>query len=205
MVDDHQIVIDGLKLLLSNKQNLQIVIEATSADEILILLKKNKIDILITDIMMAGMNGYDLAVKVKAEYPYMKILALSMSEDGMMIAKMIEQANIDGYIPKASGKQELIEAIEYIMMGDKYFSKEINSLYEAYRKIQSGNEIFNLTNRELQIIDCMMQHLNNKEIANKLFISERTVETHRKNIFRKTNTKGVATLVQFAIAHKLLP
>ena len=128
-----------------------------------------------------------------------------MSEEGGLITKMIEEAKIDGYIPKASGKQELINAITSIVNGINYFSEEVQEQYEIYKKIKTENEVLNLTNRELQIIECMIQHLSNKDIANKLFISERTVETHRKNIYRKTNTKGVATLVQFVKTHKLLP
>ena len=82
----------------------------------------------------------------------------------------------------------------------------LNEIFlKIYKKLKTENEDFNLTNRELQIIECIIQHLSNKDIANKLFISERTVETHRKNIYRKTNTKGVATLVQFVKTHKLLP
>ncbi len=168
------------------------------------LLKQHLPDVLITDIMMAEMDGYELSVKVKQEIPSIKILALSMSEDGFMITKMIEQAKIDGYIPKASGKQELVNAIESIINGNEYFATQILDLYESYKKIKNESAAYNLTARELQIIDCMIQHLSNKEIATKFFISERTVETHRKNIFRKTNTKGVGTLVEFVKKHKLL-
>jgi DNA-binding NarL/FixJ family response regulator len=204
IVDDHQIVIDGLKLLLQDKKKFEIVAEATSAKNMLALLAMYPTDVLITDIMMPGMDGCELSLKVKSDNPEIKILALSMSEDGFMIAKMIEQAKIDGYIPKASGKQELINAIELIIKGEEYFAPQIIDQYESYKKIKSDSEIFHLTTRELQIIDCMIKHLSNKEIAGKLFISERTVETHRKNIFRKTNTKGVGTLAEFVKAHNLL-
>ncbi|MBS1916022.1 MAG: response regulator transcription factor [Bacteroidetes bacterium] len=204
IVDDHQIVIDGLKLLLKGKKNFEIVAESSSANKMLELLQKNHVDVLVTDIMMQGMDGSELSAKSKMQNPSLKILALSMSEDGYMITKMIEEINVDGYIPKASGKKELIHAIEMIAEGKKYFSPKIVQQYEIYKKIKSDNEIFNLTSRELQVIDCMIQHMSNKEIANKLFISERTVETHRKNIFRKTNTKGVGTLVEFVKTHNLL-
>jgi len=169
------------------------------------LLEKNEVHVLITDIMMPEMNGYELSVLIRTKYPSIKILALSMSEEGGMITKMIEKAKVDGYIPKASGKQELINAIVSIVNGVPYFATQVLEQYEVDRKIKSENKILNLTNRELQIIECIIQHLSNKDIANKLFISERTVETHRKNIFRKTDTKGVASLVQFVKMHKLLP
>jgi two-component system nitrate/nitrite response regulator NarL len=150
------------------------------------------------------MDGYELSIKIRNEIPAMRILALSMSEDGFMISKMIEEVKIDGYIPKASGKQELVHAIEEIVQDKQYFSPQILEQYESYKRIKSESIVFNLTARELQVIECMIQHLSNKEIAHKLFISERTVETHRKNIFRKTETKGVAPLILFVKKHNLL-
>ena len=204
MVDDHRILIDGLKLLLQGNENLEIKVEATSAKEMLQLLKDNEVHVLVTDIMMPGMNGYELAVEVKNNFPQIKILALSMNEEGDMITKMIETAKVDGYIPKASGKQELLKAIQSIVSGASYFSLSIIEQYEAYKKIKNENKSLNLTNRELQIIECIIKNISNKEIANKLFISERTVETHRKNIYRKTDTRGVAGLIEFVKKHKLL-
>ena len=205
MLDDHQIVIDGLKLLLNEKNNLAIVAESTSAQTMLQLLDKYKADILITDIMMPEMDGYELSIQIRKKFPQIKILALSMSEEGGMITNMIEEVKVDGYIQKACGKQELLNAITSIINGTPYFSAQVKEQYETYKKLKTENKDLNLTNRELQIIECITRHLSNKDIANKLFISERTVETHRKNIYRKTNTKGVATLVQFVKTHKLLP
>jgi len=205
LLDDHQIVIDGLKLLLNEKNNLAIVAESTSAQTMLQLLDKYKADILITDIMMPEMDGYELSIQVRKKFPQIKILALSMSEEGGMITNMIEEVKVDGYIQKACGKQELLNAITSIINGTPYFSAQVKEQYETYKKLKTENKDLNLTNRELQIIECITRHLSNKDIANKLFISERTVETHRKNIYRKTNTKGVATLVQFVKTHKLLP
>jgi DNA-binding NarL/FixJ family response regulator len=205
ILDDHRIVIDGLKLLLQNSADLSITAEATSAEEMLTQLSQKKIDILLTDIAIPhGMNGFDLSVKVKKEMPHLKILALSMNEEGSMIAKMIEQANVDGYIPKAAGQKELFKAIEKIAKGEKYFSEDILRQYELYKTIRNKNEEFNLSSRELQIIECIMKHYSNKQIADELFISERTVETHRKNIYRKTNTKGEASLIQFVKERKLI-
>ena len=127
-----------------------------------------------------------------------------MSEEGAMITKMIEGARIDGYIPKAAGQQELLTAIETIAAGSRYFSKPVLQQYEIFKKIQTDNEELNLTARELQIVECIIKHYRNKQIADELFISERTVETHRKNIYRKTNTKSEASLIQFIKEHKLI-
>jgi two-component system nitrate/nitrite response regulator NarL len=205
ILDDHQIVIDGLKLLLRANPELNIAAEANSAEEMLELLKTKKVDVILTDITMPnGMNGFDFSFKIKKEMPQVKILALSMSEDGGMIAKMIEVAKVDGYIPKSAGQQELLTAIKEVSSGKKYFSSDALQQYEVYKNIKNENEELNLTPRELEIIQCIIKHYSNKQIADALFISERTVETHRKNIYRKTQTKGEASLIQFVKEHNIL-
>ncbi|CAN5256204.1 response regulator transcription factor [soil metagenome] len=182
-----------------------IVAEANSAEEMLQLLSHTKIDVLLTDITMPrGMNGYELSLRVKREFPQIKILALSMSEEGSIITKMTELAKVDGYIPKASGQKELLAAIETIAAGGTYFSPTVLQQYDVYKRMRTHNEELHLTTRELQIIECMIKHYSNKKIADELYISERTVETHRKNIYRKTNTKGEASLMEFIKEHKLI-
>lgn len=205
ILDDHQIVIDGLKLLLQHHKNFRVIAEANSAQEMLALLPQKKVDVLLSDITMpGGMNGFDLALRIKKEMPHIRILALSMSEEGGMITKMIEQAKADGYIPKAAGQKELFTAIETIAGGGTYFAADILKQYEIYKTLQNENEEFNLTAREIEIINCLIKHYSNKQIADELFISERTVETHRKNIYRKTGTKGEASLIQFVKEHKII-
>jgi two-component system nitrate/nitrite response regulator NarL len=191
-------------LLLTTYSHLKIVGEATNAEDILQQLKITRVDILITDIMMPGTTGFQLALFVRKEMPGVKIIALSMNEEGGMIARMMDEAKVDGYLPKASGKQELVRAIEMVHQGDTYYSAAIAEQYNQYKALQNSNELFNLTARELEIIECILQYFTNRQIATKLFISERTVETHRKNIYRKTNTKGEALLVKFVKDHKLL-
>ena len=152
IVDDHQIVIDGLKSLLHGHDRFEVLIESTLPSQMLELLEKKTIDILLTDVMMPIMNGAELARAVHQKFPSIKILALSMSGQGELVNQMIEDADISGYVLKNIGKKEL----------------------------------------------------SNKQIAEKLFLSERTVETHRKNIFRKTNTASVIGLVKYAYEHKLI-
>lgn len=192
--------------MLYDKPKFDVVAEANTAEDMLQVIAEKNIDILLTDITMPnGMNGFELALLVKEKYPHVKVLALSMSEEGSMVAKMIEQANVNGYIAKAAGQKELLTAIETIIGGSTYFSKAVLEQYEVFKKIRNQNSDLNLTTRELQIIECIIKYYSNKQIAEELFISERTVETHRKNIYRKTNTKGEASLIQFIKAHKLIP
>jgi DNA-binding NarL/FixJ family response regulator len=123
ILDDHQIVIDGLKLLLNDHEGIEIVAEANTASEILSQINNKHIDILLTDITMpsSAMDGYELSMKIRREFPDMKILALSMNESGAIISKMIDDAAVNGYISKAGGKDELIHAIEAIAKGEYFF------------------------------------------------------------------------------------
>ncbi|MBW7952727.1 MAG: response regulator transcription factor [Chitinophagaceae bacterium] len=204
IVDDHQIVIDGITSLLEGRHNIHIAATSNSGIEMLQILKEIKIDILLTDIMMPAMNGQELAQQVKAQFPAIKILALSMSGQGFTVNKMIEDAEIAGYILKNIGKQELIHAIEKIANGGIYFSEEVLNELQHFSTMQKENEDVKLTSREIDIIKLIEKECSNKDIASQLFISERTVETHRKNIFRKTGTGGVVGLIKYAYEHKII-
>ena len=204
IVDDHQIVIDGLKSLLHGHEHFEVVIECTQPLEMISLIKKKPIDILMTDIMMPGMNGAELAKEVHRQFPDIKILALSMSGQGDLVNQMIDDADISGYVLKNIGKQELIEALEKISEGGIYFSEEVLHEMTKASEVKKENDEAHLTAREVEIIQLIEKEMSNKQIAEQLFLSERTIETHRKNIFRKTNTSSVIGLVKYAYEHKLI-
>ena len=204
IVDDHQIVIDGLKSLLEGHPNFIVKIESNHPEMMEGILAKNKVDILLTDIMMPIMNGAQLAKMVKINYPKIKILALSMSGQGDLVNQMIDDSDIAGYVLKNLGKQELITALEKIAGGGVYFSEEVlEEMIKATERKKTSEEV-HLTMREVEIIRLIEKEFNNKQIADALFISERTVETHRKNIFRKTQTSGLIGLIKYAYEHKLI-
>ena len=204
IVDDHQIVIDGLKSLLHGHDQFQVAIECTQSVEMISLIEKKSIDILLTDIMMPGMNGAELAKAVHKQFPEIKILALSMSGQGDLVNQMIDDADISGYVLKNIGKQELIKALEKISEGGIYFSEEVLHEMTKASEVKKENDEAHLTAREIEIIQLIEKEMSNKQIAEKLFLSERTIETHRKNIFRKTNTSSVIGLVKYAYEHKLI-
>ena len=204
IVDDHQIVIDGLKSLLQGHDQFKVVIECTQPLQMLELLEKKAIDILLTDVMMPGMNGAELSKAVHLQFPDIRILALSMSGQGELVNKMIDDADISGYVLKNIGKQELLKALEKISAGGIYFSDEVLQEMTRASEMKRSNQETNLTMREIEIIGLIEKELSNRQIAEKLFLSERTVETHRKNIFRKTNTSSVIGLVKYAYEHKLI-
>lgn len=203
IVDDHQIVIDGLKSLLQGLENFTVVAECTEPVQMLELLKQQPVDILLTDIMMPVMNGAELAKEVHKKYPLIKILALSMSGQGDLVNSMIEDADIAGYVLKNIGKTEFIHALEKISSGGIYFSEEVLNEMTKASELKQENVEVNLTTREVEIIKLIEKEYSNKLIADSLFLSERTVETHRKNIFRKTKTNSVLGLIKYAYEHKL--
>lgn len=204
IVDDHQIVIDGIVALLYGHPELEVVAMDTSAQNMLLRMSNLKVDLLLTDIMMPEMNGHDFATAVRKKYPEIKILALSMSGQGELVDGMINQADINGYVLKNISKQELLNAIHKIASGGIYFSEEVLNELAAFSQTRKEEEKVQLTVREKEIIQLMEKEYSNKQIADELFISERTVETHRKNIFRKTSTNSVLGLIKYAYQHKII-
>ena len=206
IVDDHQIMIDGIKALLSSSTDFEVVGQQTNPLLAIADLQEKKADILITDISMKEMTGIELARKMKELMPDLKLLALSMYSDRETISEMLV-AGINGYVLKNTGMEELISALTRIAAGQQFFSEDVTAeMMKAFSepKAEEQKEVVNLTNRELEIVKLISEEYNNAQIGDKLFISERTVETHRKNIFRKTNTKSVAGLVKFAISKNLI-
>ncbi len=203
IVDDHKIMIDGISALLRNEERFRIVGDNTSPVRALEEIKEKKPHVLITDINMKELSGIELAKKVKEYDDNIKILALSMHDDRQTISDMLE-VGISGYVLKNTGMDELTMAINKVANGQMFFSAEVT---ETMMKAMSEpkitpKETISLTPREVEIVKLISSELSNAQIGEKLFISERTVETHRKNIFRKTNTKSVAGLIKLAIEQK---
>ncbi|MBB5397081.1 response regulator transcription factor [Mucilaginibacter sp. AK015] len=202
IVDDHQMVIDGLRLIIDTINGFTIVGESTSATQALDCLTGLNTDILLTDVSMPEMSGIELTRLVKKKFPNIKIIALSMFSESQVVAEMID-AGISGYILKNTGKQELIEALNKVSYGQNYFGQDITlQLMKSFKRNQ--DESSRLTDREIEIIRMIEQDFGNKQIADMLFISERTVETHRKNILRKTNTQTVVGLLKYAYERKII-
>lgn len=204
IVDDHQIVIDGLHSLLTGNPEISIEFSTTDASSVVKLINATGINLLLTDIMMEPMNGVALAKKVHEAFPEIKILALSMSGAGDMVDEMISNDSIQGYVLKNIGRQELISAIQKIAGGGIYYSDEILeslALQSEKKKLPAAAK---LTIREIEIIKLIVEEKNNRAIAAQLFISERTVETHRKNIFRKIGINSVIGVIKYAYENKLV-
>lgn len=206
IIDDHQMLIDGIKALLSHSKKYEIIGEETDAIRAIDKIQLLKPDLIITDISMPNLNGIELTKIIRENNSVVKICALSMHMEKEIIAQILRNG-ANGYVLKNTGKHELIEALDKIMEGQIFISNNISIdlLFGDNANQAVLNQSYSkLTERELEILKLISQEMSNLQIANVLFISERTVESHRKNILRKTNTKSAVGLIKFAIEHQLI-
>lgn len=202
LVDDHRIVLDGLVSLLESDPDFVILAALQSGEDVLEFFKKDQPDILVTDYSLPGISGLELTRMVKRDYPDVKVVALSMHDEAHLVKGILKEG-VDGYLLKNIQQFELKNALKQIMLGMPYVSPEITKLLMQDLNRSDGNADL-LTDRERDILRLIAKEFSNKQIAEELFISERTVETHRKNIFRKTNTTSLVGLIKFAFANHLI-
>ncbi len=202
IVDDHQMLIDGLKALLSDERHISLVGENTSSKVALKEVGEYRPDIVLTDINMPEMDGIELTREIKKQQPEVKVIALSMYGERETISDMLK-AGVSAYILKNTGKQELLKAIEKVASGGTFFSDEVSAEMMRTYPEQAAKEI-SLSQREIEVIELIAREYTNAKIAEALFISERTVETHRKNIFRKTDTKSVIGLLKYCVDKRII-
>lgn len=205
LVDDHQMFLDGLELILSSDTRLEIVTRYTSARKALQNFASDNPDVLITDLNMPEMSGVELTRELKSQFPESKILVLSMHDDKETVSEILD-AEAEGYILKNSDKSELLKAIRAVGAGGTYYSNEIVSIIlNRFVKKERREELAEvITDREKEVLELIAQELSNDEIADKLFISRRTVETHRKNLMAKTKVNSVVGLLKFAVRNELI-
>lgn len=205
IADDHQMFIDGVKSLVRKETKLNFVHEALTGEDALTYIRKNPVDLLITDISMPGMTGTELTKIVKHEFPEIKVLVLTMFNDPAIISDIL-QAEAEGYILKNTGKQELLMAIEKIMDNGTFYSNEVAKLMLSHNRKKNliTDQKEELTVRELEILKLICEEYTTANIAEKLFISPRTVETHRKNIIEKTRTKTIVGLIKYAFENNIM-
>lgn len=202
LVDDHHIILDGLISLFEQDPEFQVLAALHSGEEVLEYLKTQQPQILLTDYSLPGISGIDFVRQVRKLYPSVKIIVLSMHDEAHIIKPILKEG-VEGYLLKNIQHSELKTAIRHVSQGLPYVSPEVTRLLmEEINKPKEEPEL--LTERELDVLRLIAREFSNKEIAEKLFISERTVETHRKNIFRKTKTSSLVGLIKFAYETKLI-
>lgn len=210
IVDDHPMIRLGIRSILNNVEHLNVADEANNGREALEKLAKDNFDLVIMDIKMPEMNGIEATEEIVKLHPSTKVLAISMFDEQRYIVKML-QAGALGYVLKNTGKNEMVNAINSIMAGESYFSQEVSNIMMSQfmtrgslnQTLESKNDIA-LTKRETEIIRMISEELTNSEIADRLGISSRTVDTHRRNLLQKLDVKNTAGLVKYAMVHHLL-
>ena len=205
LVDDHTIVRDGLKLLIQNDPEILVIGEASSYSELTVLLSKDNPEIILMDISLPDISGIDITKLLNLKYPSISVIILSMYINDEYIMESIK-AGAKGYLPKNTSKTELLKAIKEVYHNGEYYSEEINKLiiknYINQLKnpqSESDDNSKKLTKREEEILKLLLDGLSNKEIADKLFISTRTVESHKNHLMNKLEVRSNLDLLKYAV------
>jgi DNA-binding NarL/FixJ family response regulator len=204
LVDDHAIVTDGIKALLNGDDSFVIKGEASNGQVALDMLRVLKIDLVLLDVDMPVLNGTQTLAQIKKEFPQIKVVMLTMHDEKAMINSLL-QLGADGYLLKNTSKAELVQSLKRVANDEKFISSDVTAILLQSDAEKTRNPLLaQLTEREIEIISLIAQGLSNKEIGERLFISHRTVDTHRTNLMSKLEVHNVAGIVKFAIVNGLL-
>lgn len=200
IVDDHPMVVEGIKGLLQGEENYPVVGSANYALEALEMFRQALPDVVLLDINLPDLNGIELCERIKKEFPSVKVLGISTFKERSYITRLMDKG-ASGYVLKNVDKEELIEAIRQVAAGRMYFSIEAAT---AITTQSSLSAVPILTSREKEILVLISEGLTNKEIADQLYISPLTVDSHRKNLLAKFTVRNTAALVKLGIEHGLI-
>lgn len=208
MADDHTLFRKGMSMMVKSFPNISEVVDVENGKKALDVLAKEHFDILLLDLEMPVLDGWETAKKVVVKYPKVHIIMISMHDSLRLISDLIE-IGVHSYLLKSSEPEEVQKAINSVLNNDFYYNQLVSSA--LLLKVQNGTvtkPIFNekslLTKREIQILEMICQEMTMKEIGNRLTLSEQTIQTHRKNLMRKTDAKNAVGLVKFAITTKIV-
>lgn len=201
IADDHQLIIDGLKSLLKNQDGINVSAEANNGREALRMLSFLPVDVILMDIDMPVMNGIETLKEVKNQYPDVKVIIISMHNEAGMIRSLID-LGANGYMLKSCTQDELLGAIRKVADGQSYFSTDVTMA--LLKQANPGQNTEFLTERETEILKLIAAGFSNKEIGDKLFISHRTVDTHRTNLMKKLGVSNIAGLISYAIKNGII-
>lgn len=208
IVDDHKIVRDGIRAMLMCNKSFSVVADVASGQELFETIDSHNPDIVVLDIAMPGMNGVEISEKLCREYPSVRVLILSANASEEWIVSAIK-AGAMGFLPKECSRDEFIKALNYITKGENYYGESIAAIiYRSYvsilQKKDTPEEPEQLTERESEVLKAFSEGLSFKEIADKLCISVRTVETHKNNILAKLELKNTIDMVKYAIKNGII-
>jgi len=209
IADDHSMFADGIESILNEQDGIQVVGKCYDGASILPYLKENDIDIILLDVNLPEKNGIEVCKEVIAAFPEMKILAISMFNQESYVTEILKNG-AKGYILKNTGREELMQAITTVSEGNTFFSKDVTQtimrglMNERKGGTPSKGFIPKITRREKEVLKLIVQEFTTQEIGEKLFISLKTVESHRSSLLAKVNARNTAGLVAKAIEHKLM-
>ncbi|MDX9751654.1 MAG: response regulator transcription factor [Flavobacteriales bacterium] len=200
LVDDHRIITDGLQVLLEPVPDVECVGVAANGEEALFSLAHVPAHVVLMDLDMPVMDGVEATERIRREYPGTKVVVLSMHEESAMVKKLME-IGADGYLVKNCGRDELLLAIRSVHAGHQHFgSALLEGLLDQKKEAAAQSSLLkDLSEREVEVLAALAEGLTNKDIGERLFISPRTVDTHRTNLMKKLETHNVAGLVRIAI------
>lgn len=211
ITDDHQLILDGLRSIIMGESDLQLLAEANNGQQALSLCESLQPDLVLMDIDMPVMNGLEATTQIKKKFPSVRVMVLTMHDEAALVKRIME-IGADGYMLKNADQEELLSAIRKVAGGEKHYSEKVlNALKEG--KTDSSQFslrptdavlLSTLTEREVEILRLLAEGLSNKEIGDKIFISHRTVDTHRTNLMKKLDVHNVAGLIRFAIRNGLI-
>lgn len=200
IIDDHEMIIEGIYSLLSNEADIEWMGSAKRPDDLMDLLRTRQPDILLMDINLPQMSGLDLCLEVKEKYPAIRIIGLSTSFQPSVIRKMRENG-ASGYLLKDVAKKEIIAALHEVSGGREYVSWSVS---EVLKQSAPAEGLPLLTKREKEILEMIAEGMTNQDIADKLFLTCSTVDTHRKHMLTKFGVKNTAALVKIAVSNHLI-
>lgn len=205
ITDDHQMILEGFESLLLDQKEIRVVGKYNSAQCTLDHIEKDMPDVLLLDINLPEMNGIDLCKIVCKKLPQLKVIALTNFDETSFVKRILANGAL-GYLLKNTNTQELVEAIETVLTGAHYLQKDMQKklLSRSIGQLQAKTLQIKLTRREKEVLHCIYEELTTQETAIKLFISPKTVETHRMNLMTKLGARNSAGIIKVAIAQDLL-
>ena len=209
IADDHNMFVEGIESILEGIENIQVVAKCYTGPEVFEKIQNTPVDVVLLDINLPGMNGLEVCQRLSKEYPEVKVLALSMHNEESFVTEILKYG-AQGYILKNTGKKELISAIEMVNNGQSYFSEEVTeTIMKSLVNQRAGNKKTamltpKISRREKDVLELIMKEYTTQEIADTLFISLKTVESHRRSLLTKLGVRNTAGLVRVAIENQLM-
>ncbi len=210
VADDHLLVREGIAAMLKNVEEIELVDMVSNGAEVLKKIEENQVDVVVMDVMMPGLDGFETTAQLAENSPEIKILLLSMEVNTEFVARAIKNG-AGGYLPKDSKKSVLVSAIKAINDGQLYFNNDITETIfrDFYVESKTGKKLNTrkehaVSKREIEVLTLISEGKSNRQVADELFISVRTVDAHRNHIMKKINAKSTADLVKYAIKNEFI-